>query len=38
MEHLQLAPPGWTLEQLLLVVAVVFLEWNILAWLRAKVK
>lgn len=38
MNNIVLTPPGWTLVQLLLVVAVVFIEWQILGWIRSKVK
>lgn len=38
MEHMPIVPPGWTIAQLLLVTAVVFIEWQILSWLRARIK
>lgn len=31
-------PPGWTIIQELVVVAVVFVEWQVLSWLRGKIK
>jgi hypothetical protein len=37
MEHLPLTPPGWTLEQELLVTLVVFVTWNVLAWVKSRV-
>ena len=38
MENLPLTPPGWSLVQLLLVTSVVFVTWQVLGWLRSKVK
>lgn len=38
MEHLPITPPGWAIAQLLLVTAVVYIEWQILGWLRSKIK
>ena len=38
MDNLPLTPPGWDIVRLLLVTSVVFVTWQVLSWLRAKIK
>ena len=38
MESLPLTPPGWDIVRLLLVTTVVFVTWEVLKVIRARIK